>query len=126
MSEANRHAQSKDPYPAYSGRGFERNFRHKSPHFGRRQIRRPTYRQAAAEILPSSRSAGGRMRPPLRNDLLSRNHRDRHRAGHHRRLRFGCANIHANDLSRLRRHQSHPPRQYINALRIAQGSIFQP
>ena len=34
--------------------------------------------------------------------------------------------IHANHLSRLRRHQPHAPRQHINALGIAQRRIFQP
>ena len=52
MSEANRHAESKDPLELHII-GAPKKFQTAALLFAVRQIRRPTYQQAAAEMQPS-------------------------------------------------------------------------
>ena len=131
MSEANRHAQSKDPLHC---------------------LRRPRPRQAFPPRPPAGTSSdkhGGPFtagppetfmwgRPPsaVRRAKLGcfaahvycpGNHHHRHpRSPSPAHSTIPGRAIHVDHLPRLRRHQSHAPRQHINALGIAQRSIFQP
>src|ERR1700728_2035074 len=59
--------------------------------------------------------------------LLPREHSDRGRARHYWTIAvIQRGTVHANYLTRFRRHQTHAPCHYVDAFWIAQAGIFQP
>jgi hypothetical protein len=85
MSEANRHAESKDPYRVASRGGLERSFhptstsdKHGGPHTDRPPPKiQPSFARRADECVHPY------------TILLAGNHSDRNRAGHDRSLPIG-------------------------------------
>src|ERR1700722_16780771 len=117
MSEANRHAQSKDPLHLRSTGRLAANFHHKpssapSDKHGGPFTARPPPKNIRASL-------GGRASRPSPHNLhpisclLPRQHHHRLCARHHRRIRIRGRAIHVDHLPRLLRHQPHASRHHI-------------